>query len=389
MNDPEIRTRTASDSAPIVALDVIAPIAFDVDAHLQVIRPDGRRSDHYLGAAGFDISWLPRGSYRLECPVDADWPVGTRLEVAVSSAGSAGSIDNGSVAFEISNAPSYSAGWRLGTCPGSAVIDSLSWSQGHSNWFYRHFDHAARTLIHLMFNNHPMLRGEILDVGCGDGITDLGLALRKRPKRMVGVDPFRGYERLDEICRDHHLPAELLACPGLEYRDDDGNALGFEDNSFDVVLSWGSLEHIAGGYAQTLAEIRRVLRPGGLFFAHPGLFYGSAGNHLNEFFDDPWIHLKLERDELRRRVLAGSPRYMDRAGERSPPAQYWQWYTELNPIELAGFEREMRALDFEPWRFALRTDPVVEYTPELVDYDMATLGIQELYAVFVSRKPGA
>jgi SAM-dependent methyltransferase len=237
-----------------------------------------------------------------------------------------------------------------------------------------------------MFNDHPYLRGDILDVGCGDGITDLSLALRKRPRRLVGVDPFRGYERLPEICRDHYLPESLLRCPGLEYRPDDGNDLRFGDNEFDVVLSWGSLEHIAGGYRQTLEEIRRVLRPGGLFFAHPGLFYGSTGNHLGEFFDDPWIHLKLEREELRQRVLSGRPRYMDRAGEESSPAQYWQWFTELNPITVQGFEREMRELGFEPWRFALRTDPVVEYSPEMVDYDMTTLGISELYAVFVSRK---
>ena len=73
---------------------------------------------------------------------------------------------------------------------------------------------------------------------------------------------------------------------------------------------------------------------------------------------------------------------MDRAGEKSPPEQYWQWYTELNPIKLPDFEQELRDMGFEPWRFALRTDPVVEYTPELQQHDMVTLGISELYGVF-------
>ena len=69
--------------------------------------------------------------------------------------------------------------------------------------------------------------------------------------------------------------------------------------------------------AQALAEIRRVLKKDGLLFAHPGLYYGALGNHLGEFFDDPWIHLKIDRDELRERVLAGRRRYMDRAAEES------------------------------------------------------------------------
>jgi SAM-dependent methyltransferase len=105
------------------------------------------------------------------------------------------------------------------------------------------------------------------------------------------------------------------------------------------VLSWGSLEHIVGGYARALAEIRRVLKPGGLFFVHPGLFYSDEGSHLGEFpfaRAESHMHLKLERDELRRRVLAEAPQYIDRSGEFSSPEQYWQWHTELNPITVAS-----------------------------------------------------
>lgn len=372
--------------SPVCRFTVTEPVIFDLDVEL-VASPPGREPEHrHLGAAGIDVSWLPEGSYRLECPIDADWPAGTTLELILRDRGPDGVREQGRVADQLPERPDYSAGWRLGAAAGSVPVEALSWAQRGDNWLFRHFDHAARTIIHLMFDDSPMLRGDILDVGCGDGITDLSLALRKRPRRLVGVDPFRGYERLPEICRTHHLPASVLECPGLEYRSDDGNDLHFADNEFDVVLSWGSLEHIAGGYHRTLEEIRRVLRPGGLFFAHPGLYFGSTGNHLGEFFDDPWIHLKLDREELREKVLAGRPRYMDRAGEESSPAQYWQWFTELNAITVPGFEREMRELGFEPWRFALRTDPIVEYTKELQSYDMTTLGISELYAVFVSRK---
>ena len=377
-----LASESGHDELGLVELDVTEAAVFDVDVHLRVTTPDGGVEDRHLGAAGIDPAWLPRGRFRLECPTDPDWPAGTRFDVLVSTGGPGGRIQAEPVSFELETPSAYASGWRLGSYAGTPAIDKLSWSQGMSNWFYRHFDHAARVVIDLMFADHPKLQGDVLDVGCGDGITDLGIALRKHPRRFVAVDPFKGYERLPEICREHHLPPEIVQRSRIEFRADDGNDLQLEDDSFDAILSWGSLEHIAGGYAQTLSEIKRVLRPGGLFFAHPGLFYGSAGNHLGEFFDDPWIHLKLSRDELQKRVLAGTPRYMDRAGEKSPPEQYWQWYTELNPIKLPDFEIEMRELGFEPWRFALRTDPVVEYTPELQRHDMVTLGISELYGVF-------
>jgi ubiquinone/menaquinone biosynthesis C-methylase UbiE len=89
----------------------------------------------------------------------------------------------------------------------------------------------------------------------------------------------------------NHLPADVLdaalAAGRLQFRPDDANAIPYPDDHFDVVVSWGSLEHIAGGYGQALAEIRRVLKKDGLLFVHPGLYYGALGSHLGEFFDDP------------------------------------------------------------------------------------------------------
>ena len=160
----------------------------------------------------------------------------------------------------------------------------------------------------------------------------------------------------------------------------------FPDDHFDVVVSWGSLEHIAGGYAQALKEIRRVLKRDGLLFAHPGLYYGAFGNHLGEFFDDPFIHLKLPPEELREAVLATEPKRMDRAGHVATPSEYWQWFTELNPITVAGFEKELRDLGFEPWRVAVRSSDVIEYTPELQGYSMQDLATAELYLSAWNRK---
>jgi SAM-dependent methyltransferase len=279
--------------------------------------------------------------------------------------------------------------WQVRSADGTAPIEALSWQRGASDWFYKHFDHAARTTATYLLGDSPLLKGRILDVGCGDGITDLGIALRWKPQELVGIDPFRGYERLPQILRDAHLPLDRLP-ENLRFTPDSANALPFADDSFDVVLSWGSLEHIVGGHAQALKEIRRVLKRDGLLMVHPGLFYSDVGNHLGEFAfarDEPYVHLKRPRDWLRERVLASEPDRMDRSGDLATPAQYWQWFTELNPITVPGFEHELRSLGFEPWRVALRTHDRVDYTPELQKYSFVDLAVGELYVSAWNRKP--
>ena len=83
---------------------------------------------------------------------------------------------------------------------------------------------------------------------------------------------------------------------------------------------------------------------------------------------------------------ATPPKYIDRAGEFATPEQYWQWFTELNPITVSRFEEELRALQFEPWRVALRTEDLIEYTPELKSYPIQDLANIELYMSCVNRK---
>jgi ubiquinone/menaquinone biosynthesis C-methylase UbiE len=239
-----------------------------------------------------------------------------------------------------------------------------------------------------MLGDSPLLGGRILDVGCGDGITDLGVALRREPEQLVGIDPFKGYERLPEILAAAGMPlAKLPDC--VEFLPASANAIPFPDDHFNVVLSWGSLEHIVGGYAQALAEIRRVLKPDGLFFVHPGLFYSNIGHHLGEFAfaqAEPYVHLKHSRDALERMVRGSTPQYIDRCGEFASSDQYWQWFTELNPITVPQFEQELRALGFEPWRVAVRTHDRVDYTPELQGHSFVDLAVGELYVSAYNRK---
>lgn len=372
-------------------LEVLAPLVINPALQVQV---SGARPATWSSNAGSSIGWLPRGAYRISVSLPGGFPAGRHALVTHLCEGSALTAHaweaRPSEVLEVQasvpgDAP---ADWTIEAVPPAVALAELSWRRGHGDWFFRHFDHAAGVVQSYLLKDDPLLRGRILDVGCGDGITDLSLALRTGCAELVGIDPFKGYERLPDILRENHVPADAVPA-NLRFLPADANAIPFPDDSFDVVVSWGSVEHIKGGYLPALREIRRVLRPDGLLFIHPGLYYGNFGHHLGEFSSEPHFHLKKSRAEIRDLVLSTNPAYMDRAGEFSPPAQYWQWYTELNPITVPQFERELRALGFEPWRVALRTQDLIEYTPELQPYPMQDLATLELYLSCRNRKPRA
>ena len=372
-----------------IEFEITVLILFEVNLAIEIFdAPGERRYVRHAHEDGASAVWLPRGRYRwrLTGP-EGQFPTSSgRIDATLfyRDGPSAGRTPPQTLQFADASVGEALEAARI-TLDGDPDPAKLSWQRGHEDWFFRHFDHAGPTIGSYFFKDSPLLRGRILDMGCGDGITDLSLYLRYQPERLVGVDPFRGYERLPQIAAQQGLALEPWP-ENLEFLPADGNHLPFADDSFDVVVSWGSVEHIVGGYKQALREIKRVLRPDGLLFVHPGLYYSNYGHHLGEFSDEPFFHLKRSPEALREFVLGTPPRYMDRAGEFATNAQYWQWYTELNPITVSGFEQELRALDFEPWRVALRTEPIIEYTPELLKYPMQDLSTAELYMSCWNRK---
>ncbi|MEO0605480.1 MAG: class I SAM-dependent methyltransferase [Myxococcota bacterium] len=93
----------------------------------------------------------------------------------------------------------------------------------------------------------------VLDVGCGTGAALRRAAERLTSGRLIGVDPV---PRMLEIAR------ERAGDVTLDLREGSANALPLEDQSCDVVLAFDSMDHW-DDVAEGLAEIRRVMRPGG------------------------------------------------------------------------------------------------------------------------------
>ena len=125
---------------------------------------------------------------------------------------------------------------------------------------------------------------EALDVACGEGYGSALLA--QRAARVVGADI--SPEAIG------HARANYADVPKLEFVAADCAALPFADASFDAVVSFETLEHIRAQEA-FLDEVRRVLRPGGLFVV-------SSPNKLEysdrRGFANPFHVRELYRDEL-------------------------------------------------------------------------------------------
>lgn len=106
------------------------------------------------------------------------------------------------------------------------------------------------------------LRGMVLELGFGSGLNLPWLP--ETVTRLVAVDPAVVGRKLAR--------ARLAACPiPVDFVDLHGDDLALEDASVDAVLSTWTLCTVPDA-AATLAEVRRVLKPGGrLHFVEHGV----------------------------------------------------------------------------------------------------------------------
>lgn len=346
---------------------------------------------HLLGTdthqSGLFYPWLPRGAYRFALGWPVTLPAGEYELCAAWGTVSEVRMPDVVLPFRIHGATASKNLFAASWVPDEETrrrIDALSWQKGMTNWFHRHFCHAALVIGESFLAESPLLRGRILDLGAGEGITDLGLFLRYRPQELVAMDIVDYLRELPRVARENDLPLESLPA-GFTFVQGSCENIPYQEASFDVVISWGSVEHIAGGYRKALDEVWRVLKPGGLFFVNPGLYYSSFGSHLGEFSSEPHLHLKISEEKLHELVMATQPRIMDRSGFDVSNADYWRFYQELNRIRVAEFETELKGYGYTILRAAIRASDMVEYSPELQDYSILDLAIED--AFFTLQKP--
>jgi len=141
------------------------------------------------------------------------------------------------------------------------LIGSGGWRHDLMEWFIDTFVFRGQ-LGELRLRTTTLARMQpgdaVLDVGCGTGTLAMEVArLVGRAGHVAGVDP-----GIEQIARARSKAARRNA--PIEFQIGVIEQLPFPDQTFDVVLSTLMMHHLPASLKrQGLAEIARVLKPGG------------------------------------------------------------------------------------------------------------------------------
>lgn len=150
--------------------------------------------------------------------------------------------------------------WHLVAKVGALYTAFMRWAFAR---FYREFAWTYDTVAALVSGGHwrdwalvalPYARGQVLELGCGTGNLQCALARDVPAHVCVGLD-------LSPQMLRHTQRKAARAGVAVQLARGDARSLPFADASFDTLLATFPSEYIVA--EMTLAEARRVLRPGG------------------------------------------------------------------------------------------------------------------------------
>ena len=147
----------------------------------------------------------------------------------------------------------------------------------------------------------------ILEIGCGSGILTAGIG--RKPRRIWALDLS---EELLRIAREQPV-SNALWIRSL------ANQLPFPDKTFDAVVGDGILHHLIP-LEPVLAELKRVLKPGGIgFFFEPNMA-------------NPQIFLERNIDWIRRIHQTPDETAFFRGSLRWQLLRYWK-HASVEPFD--------------------------------------------------------
>ncbi len=245
-----------------------------------------------------------------------------------------------------------------------------------AKWFHEHYTAAADQILRFLAADGIELRGkQVADVGCGDGIIDLGVAHRGAPATLIGFDVAPvDVELLRDRASAQGVSGELPPCLG--FRTSEATRLPADDASFDVAFTWSAFEHFADPTA-VACEMRRVLRPGGVAFVQVWPFFHSEhGSHLWAWFPEGFTHLLRTTQEIG-----------DDVRGRSDPraaAHMLGEYDRLNRITLDELQLTLQTAGFIVTRVELVSEPV-RIPPALAHLPLSKIAISGVELLAVPR----
>jgi SAM-dependent methyltransferase len=137
----------------------------------------------------------------------------------------------------------------------------------------------------------------VCDVGGGGGLRAGLLAARAKRAHCADVlDQHVRYggEFLRLLAEKFTRHGHVLPLDRFEFNRTDATRLMYRDGWFDFVCTVNSFEHISDP-VRALAEIARVLRPGGhAYVTFDPIWTADTGSHFQHRVPEPWAHLVLD-----------------------------------------------------------------------------------------------
>jgi SAM-dependent methyltransferase len=164
----------------------------------------------------------------------------------------------------------------------------------------------------------------ILDVGCGNGLLWRENQTRiPNGWRLTLMDLSRGM-----VCDARHWLAPRF--PDIHWGVADIRHLPFAGATFDAVIANNMLYHVKPGRSAALAEIRRVLKPGGSFYAgahglgHFRVLTEMVRDFRNRRFWSRWLHRHQPK-------LSSNGFHLENGQEQLQP-----WFASVELARIAG-----------------------------------------------------
>ena len=110
-------------------------------------------------------------------------------------------------------------------------------------WFRSHFHYAADVVQQWLGGVLDLKNAQLLQFGCGDGITDLALVLRHGADSIHGIDVRQEYTKLPRIAQEQlgmQSVPKALSFQTIE----PGAPLAGQAPLYDGIMSWSTFEHV-------------------------------------------------------------------------------------------------------------------------------------------------
>lgn len=132
--------------------------------------------------------------------------------------------------------------------------------------------------IEVIAERLPLDGARVLELGCGAAAMTRALAERFAVTEIVATE-------VDAVQHAKNLAAGALE--RITFRSGGAERVDAPDASFDAVLMFKSLHHVPGELLDAaLAEIARVLRPGGLAWLSEPVYAGAFNEVMRLFHDE-------------------------------------------------------------------------------------------------------